>query len=145
MKKSTISSKLQLLLIDAEININELFESNAKTIINLGASFISRYKERSNVLFKLPQNVSAYAGRLNLIHGGWNYYGEHAFKINDPANVLAANQMNYATGNAFTHNITFSKKGLGISAEIHRTDNMTFKSDRDRDGKAYIILSLIHI
>jgi hypothetical protein len=47
--------------------------------------------------------------------------------------------MNYASGSAFTQNITFSKKGFGIIAEIHRTENMTFKSDRDRDGKAYII------
>jgi hypothetical protein len=47
--------------------------------------------------------------------------------------------MNYARGNAFTQNITFSKRGFGVSAEIHRTDNMTFKSDRDKDGKAYLI------
>ena len=70
------------------------------------------------------------------MYGGWNYYGEYAYKINDPANVLSASKMNYASGNAFTQNITFSKRGFGVSAEIHRTDNMTFKSDRDKDGKA---------
>ena len=73
------------------------------------------------------------------MYGGWNYYGEYAYKINDPANVLSASKMNYASGNAFTQNITFSKRGFGVSAEIHRTDNMTFKSDRDKDGKAYLI------
>ena len=125
--------------IDGELNLNNLFNVKKKTKAIIAGSFVSRYQERSNIIFKIPQNVSAYAARMNIIHGRWNYYGEHAFKINDPANVLAANQMNYATGSAFTHNITFSKKGLGISAEIHRTDNMTFKSDRDRDGKAYII------
>jgi hypothetical protein len=124
---------------DMEININELLSSENKIKTILGGSFISRYQERSNLIFKIPKNVSAYAGRLNLMYGGWNYYGEYAYKINDPANVLSASEMNYASGNAFTQNITFSKRGFGVSAEIHRTDNMTFKSDRDKDGKAYLI------
>ena len=124
---------------DGEININELLSSVSKIKTILGGSFISRYQERSNLIFKIPQNVSAYAGRLNLMYDGWNYYGEYAYKINDPANVLSASKMNYASGNAFTQNITFSKRGFGVSAEIHRTDNMTFKSDRDKDGKAYLI------
>ena len=124
---------------DGEININELLSSENKIKTILGGSFISRYQERSNLIFKIPQNVSAYAGRLNLMYGGWNYYGEYAYKINDPANVLSASEMNYARGNTFTQNITFSKRGFGVSAEIHRTDNMTFKSDRDKDGKAYLI------
>jgi len=124
---------------DGEININELLSSVSKIKTILGGSFISRYQARSNLIFKIPQNVSAYAGRLNLMYDGWNYYGEYAYKINDPANVLSASKMNYASGNAFTQNITFSKRGFGVSAEIHRTDNMTFKSDRDKDGKAYLI------
>jgi len=125
---------------DGEFNINELLSSESKIKTILGGSFVSRYQERSNLIFKIPQNVSAYAGRLNLMYGGWNYYGEYAYKINDPANVLSASKMNYASGNAFTQNITFSKRGFGVSAEIHRTDNMTFLSDRSKTGeKAYLI------
>ena len=124
---------------DAEINLNEILNSNFKTKLIIGGSLVSRYQKRNNLVFKIPQNVSAYAGRISVNHGKWNYYGEYAYKINDPANVLTASKMNYASGNAFTQNITFSKKGFGIVAEIHRTDNMTFKSDRDRDGKAYLI------
>ena len=97
---------------DGEININELLSSKNKIKTILGGSFISRYQERSNLIFKIPQNVSAYAGRLNLMYGGWNYYGEYAYKINDPANVLSASEMNYERGNAFTQNITFSKRGF---------------------------------
>ena len=125
--------------VDGELNLNELLNSEIKTKIILGGSFVSRYQERSNLIFKIPQNVSAYASRLNLIRGKWSYFGEYAYKINDPANVLSASQMNYASGSAFAQNITFSKRGFGVSAEMHRTDNMTFKSDRDSDGKAYII------
>ena len=124
---------------DAELNINEILNSELKTKFIIGGSFVSRYQQRDNLIFQIPQNVSAYASRINLMHGKWSYFGEYAYKINDPANVLSQSQMNYANGAAFTQNITFSKRGFGISAEMHRTDNMTFKSDRDRDGKAYII------
>ena len=124
---------------DAELNINEILNSELKTKFIFGGSFVSRYQQRDNLIFQIPQNVSAYASRINLMHGKWSYFGEYAYKINDPANVLSQSQMNYANGTAFTQNITFSKRGFGISAEMHRTDNMTFKSDRDRDGKAYVI------
>ncbi len=125
--------------LDAEINLNETLNLTSKIRLILGGSFVSRYQERTNLKFKLPQNVSAYAGRLNVIRGGWNYYGEYAYKINDPGNSLQESQMNYASGNAFTNSITFSKRGLGISAEMHRSDNMIFLSDRDKTGKAYIM------
>ena len=125
--------------IDGEMNLNEVFNSDIKIKAILGGSFVSRYQERINPIFKIPQNVSAYASRLSLMSGGWSYYGEYAYKINDPANALSESAMNYAGGNAFTQNITFSKRGFGFSAEIHRIDNMSFKSDRDKDGKAYII------
>ena len=125
--------------IDGEINVNDLLSCETKTKAIVGGSFVSRYQERSNLIFKIPQNVGAYAGRLNVIHGGLNYYGEYAYKINDPSNLLTASSMNYASGNAFTQSITFSKKGFGVIAEMHRTDNMTFKSDRDKDGKAFLI------
>lgn len=125
--------------IDSEINMNDLFSCKTKTKAIVGGSFVSRYQERENLIFKIPQNVSAYAGRLNIIHGRLNYKGEYAYKINDPSNVLSESRMNYASGNAFTQSIAFSKKGFGVIAEMHRTDNMTFKSDRDKDGKAYLI------
>jgi len=125
--------------VDGELNINDIFGFQSKTKAILGGSFVSRYHERSNIMFKIPQNVSAYASRLNIMHKGWNYYGEFAYKINDPANVLSESNMNYASGSAFTNSITFSKRGFGFSVEMHRTDNMTFKSDRDKDGKAYLI------
>jgi len=125
--------------VDGEININDLFSCTTKTKAILGGSFVSRYQERENLIFKIPQNISAYAGRLKIIRKGLSYNGEYAYKINDPSNVLSASKMNYASGNAFTQSISFSKKGFAVIAEMHRTDNMTFKSDRDKDGKAYLI------
>ena len=75
-------------------------------------AFVSRYQERSNIVFKIPQNVGAYATRLNVNNGGWNSYTEFAYKVNDPANVLTESQMNYASGSAFLTNLNYSKKDL---------------------------------
>ena len=126
--------------VDGEFNVNELLNSENKTRAIFGSSFVSRYQERANERFQLPQNVSAYASRLNIIHGRWNYFSEYAYKINDPLNENVEEKLNYASGNAFTQSITFSKRGFGFSAEMHRTDNMNFLSDRDKEGeKAYLI------
>ena len=125
--------------IDGEIDLNETLELQSKTRYIFGGSFISRYQQRNNPVFELPQNVGLYAGRLNIINGGWNYYGEYAYKINDPVNSIQEDAMNYASGNAFTSSLTFSKRGFGITGEIHRADNMLLLSDRDRIGKAYIM------
>ena len=97
--------------IDAEIDINETFELENNTKYILGGSFISRYEQRTNPKFIIPQNVAAYAGRLNILNGGWNYYGEFAYKINDPINSLQESQMNYASGSAFTNSLTYSQRG----------------------------------
>ena len=125
--------------IDGEIDLNQTFNLESKTKYIFGGSFVSRYQQRSNPLFELPQNVGLYAGRLNLINGGWNYFGEYAYKINDPLNSIQQENVNYASGSAFTSSLTYSRKGFGVTAEIHRADNMLLLSDRDRIGKAYIL------
>ena len=121
---------------DVEIDINETLNLESEMKYILGGSLISKYEERSNPIFKIPQNVAAYSGRLNIINGGWNYFGEYAYKINDPTNSLQESEMNYASGNAFTNSITYSQRGFGATAEIHRVDNIcllyTSPSPRDR-------------
>ena len=124
---------------DVEIDINETLNLESEMKYILGGSFISKYEERSSPIFKIPQNVAAYSGRLNIINGGWNYFGEYAHKINDPTNSLQESEMNYASGNAFTSSITYSQRGFGATAEIHRADNMLLLSERERTGKAYIM------
>ena len=124
---------------DGEVNINDILKLTTKTKAILGGSVVSRFQNATNPNFNIPENVAAFAGRMNIISGGLNWYSEYAYKINDPANSLSESNMNYANGSAFINSIIFSKKGFGVSAEMHRTDNMTFKSDRDKDGKAFLI------
>lgn len=123
---------------DAEFNINEALNLDIKTNYILGGSFVSRFQEDKNPVFNLPQNVSAMSGRINIIRGGLYYYGEYAYKINDPVGAFTMDKNNYATGSAIVNNITYSQRGFGISFESHRVDHMEFRSERAKE-KEFII------
>tara|TARA_B110000967_G_scaffold163896_1_gene170971 strand:+ start:263 stop:1192 length:930 start_codon:yes stop_codon:yes gene_type:complete len=123
---------------DAEVNINEVLNFESKTRIIIGQGFISRFQADINPKFKLPQNVAAYSSRLNIINGGWNYSGEYAIKLNDPVGSLTTEGNNYANGNALMSSLTYSRRGFGIIAEMHRVDHMEFRSERAQE-KQYII------
>ena len=123
---------------DAEINVNEALNLESKTRIIVGQGFVSRFQPDINPKFKLPQNVAAYSTRLNIINGGWNYSGEYAIKLNDPIGSLTAEGNNYANGNALMSSLTYSQRGFGIVAEMHRVDHMEFRSERAQE-KQYII------
>ncbi|MBN4061922.1 MAG: hypothetical protein COA57_05540 [Flavobacteriales bacterium] len=115
---------------DLELNVNEIFDSlaNAKTRVILGGSFVSKYQIDQNSQYNLPENVGAFAGRLNVIRGRFNLYGEYAYKINDPS---ADNGYIYKPGEGLLLQGSYSQRGLGISLAVKRIDNMSFRSDRD--------------
>ena len=123
---------------DAEVNLNEALNLESKTKIIIGQGLVSRFQADINPKFKLPQNVAAYSTRLNIINGGWNYSGEYAIKLNDPVGSLTSEGNNYANGNALMSSLTYSKRGFGIVAEMHRVDHMEFRSERAKE-KQYII------
>jgi len=123
---------------DGEINVNEALNLKSKTRIIIGQGIVSRFQADINPKFKLPQNVAAYSTRLSIINGGWNYSGEYAIKLNDPVGSLTTEGNNYANGNALMSSLTYSKRGFGIVAEMHRVDHMEFRSERAKE-KQYII------
>ncbi len=123
--------------VDAEVNVNLLVESlvSSKTRIILGGSFVSKY-EKDNPFsdYKLPENVGAYAGRLNLRHGKWSLQSEYAYKINDPN---SRNNYIFKNGEAFWLSANYSQRGLGVIVSAKRIDNFSFSSMRSPSvGKA---------
>ena len=122
---------------DGEVNINDILKLTTKTKAILGGSVVSRFQNATNPNFNIPENVSAFAGRMNIISSGLNWYSEYAYKINDPIGSLTEN--NYASGNAITSNLTYSQRGIGVSLEAHRVDNMVFRADRDAVGKDLLL------
>jgi len=118
---------------DGQLSVNDLFKSleDAKTRVFVGGSFVSRYQIDQNPLFKLPENVGAYAGRFEVYHGGFNFKMEMAKKINDPN---ATNNIIYKEGNAAMVEVGYSQRGLGFNLQLNRSDNMDFRSDRTATG-----------
>ncbi len=74
---------------EAEFAINDIFEKLAdkKTKLTVGGSFVSKFQADKDPIYKLPENVGAYASRINLYRGKFSLTGEYAYKINDPSGV----------------------------------------------------------
>ena len=119
--------------IDGQLSVNDLFKKmeSSKTRLFLGYSFVSRYQSDLDPIYKLPENVGAQAGRMELFRGGFHYKLEVGWKINDPN---ASNNMIYKGGNALITEIGYSKKGLGFTLQAERVDNMDFRSNRASTG-----------
>jgi len=115
--------------IDGEIAVNQLFNSltDKKLQVNIGGSYVSKYQADNDPLYKLPQNVDAYAGRLNFNLGRFSLNGEYAYKMMDPS---SDNNYIYKEGQALLVNGTYSSKTLGVFLSAKRVDNMSFRSDR---------------
>lgn len=123
---------------DVEVNVSELHESlsHMKTKIILGGGLLSKYQADADPVYKLPENVSAFSGRINIRRGNISLGSEYAFKINDPSSV---NNYIYKEGNALLLTASYSKKGLGISLGLKRIDNMNFRSDRTATGNILML------
>ncbi|MBK7682997.1 MAG: hypothetical protein KBA99_03710 [Bacteroidia bacterium] len=119
--------------IDGEIQINDVLEqfANSKLRIGVGGSFVSKYQKDDKPSLILPENVGAYAGRINLRYGKIAFDAEYAYKINDPSQ---ANLFTYNTGEALFTNLTYTQKGLGIRLSGKRVSNMDYRSDRSVTG-----------
>ena len=94
---------------DAEFAFNEMFPSWAdnKAKFTIGGSFISKYQEDDSPIYNLPENVAAFAGRMNFSCGKINFLGEYAYKMNDPSLV---NNYIYKPGEALYVSTSFSQK-----------------------------------
>ncbi|MFZ4398386.1 MAG: DUF6029 family protein [Bacteroidales bacterium] len=128
---------------DAEFAINEFIPSfsESKTRITLGGSAISKYQPTEEILYdaskkyNLPENVAAFAGRMNVSRGKINVNAEYAYKTSDP-HADSEHNFIYRHGEALLVSASYSKKGLGIILSGKRVDNMAFKSSRtESDGK----------
>ncbi len=121
---------------DGEIYLNDLVKKweRSKTRIVIGGSFVSKYqkvtpktilRDTTRYEYKIPSNVAAYAGRINILHGGFSLNAEYARKINDPSSM---NNFIYKDGEALYSSLSYSTRGLGVIFNGKRIDNFSFKS-----------------
>jgi len=118
---------------DAEFSINDIFSqlNNKQLRVSIGGSFVSKFQEADDPVYKLPKNVASYGGRGTISYKNFIVNGEYVHKINDPSTI---NNRIYKPGNATFIQLTYAQKGLGLYLAAIRTDNMSFKSDRDAEG-----------
>lgn len=114
---------------DAEVTLNDVISGmkKSKTRVTIGGSVMNKFEKDDNTNLVLPENVSAFSGRLRVGSGKFNFDAEYAYKINDPFQL---NDFVYNSGGALYLNGTYSRKGLGITVSAKRIDNMDFRSER---------------
>lgn len=146
LRQAFINNQTSLLLgegivrgLDAELNLNETFKflKDSKTGIIFGASFVSKFQEDQDVIYKLPENVAAGAGRIDISRGKVNFSSEYVYRSMDPSaagldnsNGNVGHNFIYKPGQGLVLNASYSTKGLGIYLAAKSIDNMNFRSDR---------------
>ena len=116
--------------------IPQLQEAGAN--LTIGGSYVSKYQKADTILFidpsamqaymyNLPEWVGAGSVRAQLQMKGWNAMVEYAYKANDPS-IL--NNYSYNHGEALLMSLSYSQKGLAVLAQVKRSENMSFRSDR---------------
>ncbi len=110
---------------------------NSGTFLTLGASWITKHEAAEDIMvdathkLNLPENVGAYDVRLRLQKGGLNVLAEYAQKMQDPEQL---NKYIYRKGHVAMLSASYSKRGMSLLLQAKRSDNMTFRSARSRNG-----------
>ena len=116
--------------------IPQLQEAGAN--LTIGGSYVSKYQKMDTIpyidmeemqmyMYNLPKWVGVGSVRTQLQIKGWNAMVEYAYKANDPS-IL--NDYSYEHGEALMMSLSYSQKGLAIIAQAKRSENMSFRSDR---------------
>ena len=110
--------------------------------LSLGGSFVSKYEAADTIItllesgmymYNLPRWIGAGAVRANVQAQGFDVFVEYAYKANDPT---TENLYSYRPGQALLVSMSYSRKGLSVLAQIKRSENMSFRSERQRFGLA---------
>ncbi|MCQ2285344.1 MAG: DUF6029 family protein [Bacteroidales bacterium] len=124
--------------LDAEVSFTDLIPSMSEKgfSASIGGSFVSKFEKADDPVLILPQNVALWAARMQFGYKGLRLEAEYANKINDPN---FTNGYIYKNGDAFLATLSYSMKGLGVSASFIRSDNMDFRSQREIASSANLL------
>jgi len=129
---------------DLELNIDQWSPRMQEKEVGLmiGGSYVSKYEAFDTIItrqaggtfmYNLPRWVGAGDIRTQLRVKGLNILLEYALKANDPS---TENHFSYNWGQAFLTSISYSRKGLSALLQAKYSDNMSFRSERQRTGIA---------
>ena len=129
---------------DAEINLDKWFPALQQhdTRLTLGASWVNKYEKDVEIFadlthrYNLPKYVNAWDVRANLNHGPWGVLVEYARKTQDPS---FDNLFNYDAGQVAMFSGSYSRHGLSVLLQAKRSENMSFRSQRNMMGTSAFI------
>ena len=135
---------------DVEIDVFEAFSRQHSAVRDqlsdvswtIGGSYVSKYEADDTIMvyrddgvfrYRFPKWVGAGDVRTQLRVKGLDILVEYARKANDPT---TENGYSYRDGEALLLSAGYSRKGLAVLAQVKRSENMSFRSERLRTGLA---------
>ena len=126
-----------------ELQVSDWSEAmrNAGANLLIGGSYVSKYEafdtimspDNPTLMYNVPEWVGAGDVRAKFQMKGWNALVEYAYKANDPC---SDNNMSYKPGQTLLASLSYSQKGMSVIAQVKRSENMFFRSDRQLRGIA---------
>lgn len=123
---------------DVELRLDEWIPKMAAkgTYLTAGFSWVNKYEDpdRETIMYDAthrlnsPKFVNAWDARLNLQTHGFNILAEYARKTQDPN---FNNGFIFHPGNVAMLSASYSKKGLSALVQAKRSENMSFRSNRN--------------
>lgn len=129
---------------DLELSVDQWFKKMQEhnTYLTLAGSWVNKYQstkdEEINTPYgpyklNLPSNVNAFDVRANLQAGDFSVLAEYAWKTDDPSYDRLFPYI-YRKGTVAMLSTSYSRNGLSLLLQAKRSDNMTFRSDRNVKG-----------
>ena len=123
---------------DLNFSLNEIFDRDGANI-TAGASVISVFQADRDVSLVLPENVLAWSSRAAILSESYSIDVEYAYKYNNPNYT---NRNSYNPGYCLILNGSYFGDGYSATLNLHKIDNMDFRSDRNAE-KSELILNFI--
>lgn len=126
---------------DVEMYIQDWSQSlrDRGASLTFGASYVLKHEEEekdiylppTNYRLHLPTLVNAFDVRASFGKGPWSVQAEYGWKGQDPS---FDNNYTYRHGDAIMLSGSYSRKGLSATLQAKRSQNMSFRTQRKRDG-----------
>ncbi|MCL3781380.1 hypothetical protein EMN47_13400 [Prolixibacteraceae bacterium JC049] len=119
----------KLLATDIDLDIAKALKWNDLSW-QMAASMVRKSEDYTGNL-NVPEEVDAFSVRSTNSWKNWSLDAEYVWKDRDPVLV---NQGDNKKGNALLITPGYSKKGLGVSLNFRRLENIDFRSERGASG-----------
>lgn len=130
--------------LNTEIDLGQAF--SLETGVQLGASYVNRYQDSGSPDPNFPADIGAYSARADFNFSSFFIGGEYVYKEPDAyVSDGVVESGNYQDGKAVLINTGYATKGLGINATLRAMENMSFYSDREAAGNAFLLNTINYI